>query len=816
MDIRPSTENIEESAQGLLQEAQRCEESGEFRTALEFYNRAITLSPDDGRIYFLRGNMQLEAGDAADAVESYSMALSIKPDSAGAHFNLGNAHGARRQRNEQLSAYRKAIALKPDFVDAHIALSLALEEQGNLTEAEHHLRQALLGDAESAGALFNLGNLLAEQGRHEEAIDCFRRAITAKPDYSEAFLHLCGIQAILGNDSEAEKYLEQAQRFGSPRTEIHNNVGALLKKLGHPDLAIAYYRKALIDDPDNAAVLNNIGVALKGQGQLEQAQEYFLKSISRKPDFALAYLNLGTVQFMHERFQQAIENCKQALALDPDLYDAANNLGAAYQQLGMFSQARDSYQNAIAIEPGNADAYNNLGNVLSNLGLHAEASTSYRKALELKPDYAVAFSNLLFTHNYSADGSPEELFKEALAFGKLTRQLASPFSSWNCSTDLDRALRIGLVSGDLVQHPVGFFLESILGELAGGVRGSLEFFTYHNHWRVDPLTERLKAHCRQWQTIYTWSDKQVAEQIRADGIDILIDLSGHTGKNRLPVFAWRPAPVQITWLGYFATTGMSEIDYLIADPWTLPVDEERYFSEKVIRLPHTRLCFTPPREGIRPAFLPALNNGYVTFGCQNNLSKLTDDVVELWSSILTSVPGSRLLIKARQLEEGSVRKALLERFTRQGIAEERLALEPPSDRAGYFATYNRIDIALDPFPYPGGTTTVEALWMGVPVLTLRGERFLGRQGVGLLQNAGLPRWIANNREHYLELAIAHAGNLVELSKLRHGLREQLLKSPIFDAHDFAKHFEQTLRKAWQTWCQAQQATEASAPSVPGV
>lgn len=806
MDNTPLADTMQQSPQWLMQEAQRHEAAGDLPMALEFYNSAIALSPSDGRPYFLRGNLQLEMGHPADAAESYAAALTIKPDSAGAHFNLGNARRALGQKEAQIIAYRRAIALKPDFVDAHIALSLALEERGDRDGAEAHLRQALLAEPTAPGALFNLGSLLAECGRHDEATGCLQQAITARPDYVEAHILLSAIATINGDDPAAAAHLTQVQALGVPPAEAGNNLGTRLKKLGHPELAVACYQQTLQEYPDNAALLNNLGIALKGQGQLEEAQDCFLRSLALDPEFSPAYLNLGVLHFMFEDYQQAIENCRKALTLTPSLYDAANNLGAAYQRLGMFSQARDNFQRAIDIDPSHADAYNNLGNVLSDLGIHGQASANYRKALELKPDYFVAFSNLLFTQNYSVDGSPQQLYEEALEFGRRVRQRTTPFISWLSPGRGSQTLRVGFVSGDLAQHPVGFFLESILDAMAKRTQGRFEFFCYHNNWRVDPLTERLKAHCQHWETIYSWSDKQVAERIHADGVDILIDLSGHTGKNRLPVFAWKPAPLQISWLGYFATTGVAEIDCLIADPWTLPVDEERFFSEQIIRLPHTRLCFTEPRETTVIAPLPALRNGFITFGSQNNLSKLTDKVVAIWSKILLAIPDSRMLIKARQLEEASVRKDLLARFTRLGVAAERFIMEPPSDRRGYFATYNRIDIALDPFPYPGGTTTVEALWMGVPVLTLAGKRFLGRQGVGLLQNAGLPEWIANSSDEYLNLAISHASDWGRLARLRKSLRESLLTSPIFDAADFAYHFEKLLRDTWQKWCNSQQKT----------
>jgi predicted O-linked N-acetylglucosamine transferase (SPINDLY family) len=288
-------------------------------------------------------------------------------------------------------------------------------------------------------------------------------------------------------------------------------------------------------------------------------------------------------------------------------------------------------------------------------------------------------------------------------------------------------------------------------------------------------------------------------------IDILIDLSGHTGDNRLPMFAWKPAPVQVTWLGYFATTGVAAIDYLIADPWTLPKSEESSFSETIWRVPETRLCFTPPAILLNVTPPPMLVNGHITFGCFNNLTKMNEQVVALWARILAAVPNSRLYLKARALGEVAVQQSVMKRFAEHGIDPQRLTLETYVPRANYLEAYNQIDIALDPFPYTGGTTTVEALWMGVPVLTLAGKQFLARQGVGLLMNAGLPEWVASDQDDYLSRAIAHASDMQRLASLRAGLRQQVLASPIFDASRFARYFEAALRGMWEKWCHDQDA-----------
>ena len=362
---------------------------------------------------------------------------------------------------------------------------------------------------------------------------------------------------------------------------------------------------------------------------------------------------------------------------------------------------------------------------------------------------------------------------------------------------------MGLLSGDLHDHPVGYFVEGILSQLTSNPSAKLVLIAYHNHFYTDALTVRIKACCQGWHSTMGVSDEALSKRIRDDGIDILIDLSGHTARNRLPLFAWKPAPVQVSWLGYFATTGVAAIDYLIADPWTMPETEEAYFTEKIWRLPETRLCFTPPDVDVEVSPLPALSNDYITFGCFNNLAKMNDDVVALWARVLASVPGSRLFLKAKQFKDVSTQQNTIERFAAHGINADRLILEGFESREKYLAAYHRIDIALDPFPYPGGTTSVEGLWMGVPVLTLAGERFLSRQGVGILMNAGLSEWVAADIDDYVTRAMSHSAGLQRLAALRKGLRQQVLVSPVFDAPRFARHFEAALRGMWQEWCNGQ-------------
>jgi predicted O-linked N-acetylglucosamine transferase (SPINDLY family) len=364
-------------------------------------------------------------------------------------------------------------------------------------------------------------------------------------------------------------------------------------------------------------------------------------------------------------------------------------------------------------------------------------------------------------------------------------------------------LRIGIVSGDLYNKAVGHFVEGVLIKLAEQGAGSLQLIAYHNHRAYDDLSERIRPAFAQWKMVAGVSDVQLAQQIRDDGIDILIDLSGHTANNRLITFASKPAPIQVTWLGFFGTTGVAEIDYILADEWMLPATLESYFTETIWRLPHTCMCLTVPSTPADVTPLPALTNGYVTFGCFNSLAKMTDEVVALWARVLHAVPNSRLFLKAAQLLTPAMQQLTQQRYAIHGIAADRLILEGPSPRAQYLAAFQRVDICLDPFPYTGCTTTAEGLWMGVPVLTLPIERFLSRQSVVLLMNAGLPEWIAKDQDDYAARAVAFSADLQALSTLRSNLRQRVTASPIFDAAAFAHSFEEALRAMWLKWCEAQ-------------
>ena len=680
-----------------------------------------------------------------------------------------------------------------------IAKLIQLFGEGRFADMEQAAR-AILKTHPTHGATWKaLGVALCKQGK--DAVDAMRRATQYLPNDPEAHFNL-GVESLARQQIElAEASYRRTLALQPKHVHARNNLGNLLKNRGNIAEAEALYAEAIAIDPNYADPYYNLGLARQDSGKLMEAEQLYRQAIARRPDYALAYNNLGLVLSRLGRSAEAAAAYRTVLGMKPDFSDAWINLADLLRQSQAYVDAFEAARRAAALAPASAEARVALANVLCEIGDLAPGMAQFEQALVLNPDLLEAHDNLLFAENY-VDGTaqPQATAARTERYGELVARRTEPYTAWSGSRDPERRLRIGFVSGDLYSHPVGYFIENVFGALAQHHATSLELVVYSNTGKEDELTRRLKQHVADWQDITHLPDAQLAQRIHADGIDILLDLSGHTAKNRLPAFAWKPAPVQATWLGYFATTGVAAIDYLIADPWCVPEGDAQVFSEAVWRLPETRLCFSPPDADVETGPLPALERGHVTFGCFNTLGKMGPPVVNLWATILRAVPHSTLFLKAKQLGQPAIAEQVKKRFEAQGIAASRLRLEGSSPRAAYLAAYREIDIALDPFPFTGGTTTAEALWMGVPVLTLAGNRMIARQGMSLLQNAGLPSWIAATPEAYLRMAVARAADLPALAALRAGLRAQVLASPIFDAARFAAHFETALRAMWRIDC----------------
>ncbi len=656
---------------------------------------------------------------------------------------------------------RKMVARRPADPVGWTFLGLALQGLGKLPEAVAALTHAVRFAPQDAGAHGNLGAALKAIERHAEAEASYRKALAIQPDHAG----------------------------------LHFNLGNLLRDAGRLAEAEVSYRRTLEIRPDYVAAQANLGSMLQGLGHFAEAEAASRRVLELDPGSAKAHINLGNALKELGRIPEAEACYRRALALKPDYTEAFCNLGKIFWEARRLADAEQCYRRAIEIRPELAEAHCGLGNALFDAERFAEAEQSHRRALELDPGLTRARSNLLFRMLYDT-GTVQQYSREAAEYGRAaSAKVTARHAAWSCPEHPER-LRVGIVSGDLCHHPVGYFLESVLSRLD---KTRVELYAYPSGLKDDDLTARLRQHFARWQPLVGLGDEVAAKLIHGDGIHILLDLSGHTAHNRLPVFAWKPAPVQATWLGYSASTGLAEMDYLIADAHVAPPEEEGQFTEKIWRLPDTYLCLTAPGEAVEIGPPPALAAGIVTFGSFNNLSKMNDATVALWSKILHAAPESRLLLKANQLRDPAVREAVARRYAACGIGPERLLLEGTiPKRADHLAAYNRMDIALDPFPYAGTTTSVESLWMSVPFLTRRGDRFVSHVGESIAHNAELPEWIAADEDEYVEKAVAFASDLEALARLREGLREQVLASPLFDAPRFARNLEDALWGMWES------------------
>lgn len=581
-------------------------------------------------------------------------------------------------------------------------------------------------------------------------------------------------------------------------------LGAVHGMLGAFDEAIACCRRAIAIRPNHPDTHYNLAQALLHQDRPEEAMAAYRETLRLDPNYMGAYINLGTLLQARGMLDEAVACFQEALRRQPRNVDAHYNLGNALRAQGKYTAAVESYRASLRIQPGNAGNRYNLANTLNDQGLHEDALAEYREALRWQPDYVDAHNNLLFALNYSTTCKPEEIFAEHRLWAERYAAVLSPAPRYANTPDPERRLRVGYVSPDFRQHSVAFFIEPLL---AAHDRAAVETVCYADLRKADAVTTRIQGLAGKWRTVTNMSHEQVAELVRADGIDILVDLAGHTGDNRLLVFARKPAPVQVTYLGYPNTTGLSAVDYRLTDAWADPAGQtEPLHTETLVRLPHGFLCYQPPADAPSIAPAPAKAAGNVTFGSFNALTKMNESVLAAWADILRAVPGSRLMLKNMVLRDPSTCERYLEFFAKEGISRGRVELigwaASPVD---HLALYNRVDLALDTFPYNGTTTTCEALWMGVPVMTLAGRVHAGRVGVSILSRLDLADFIATDRDDYVARAMRWADDLEGLAKLRSSLRERMAKSPLCDAKAFARDVEQAYREMWRKWCVRMQA-----------
>jgi protein O-GlcNAc transferase len=697
--------------------------------------------------------------------------------------------------------FREVLRLYPDHPDALHLLGLIAVGAGQLDAAAALIGRASECDPSTPAYHYSLGIVLRQQGRLADALAAFERTLAIEPGLAEVHDHRGGVLKALGRLDEALAACEQALRLEPGLAEAHNNRGGVLKDIGRLDEALAACAEAARIRPDFAEAYFNSGIILTRMARPDEALAAFDATLAARPDIAEAHFSRGVILQEKGRIEEALAAFDDALAINPNYAQAHNNRGGILRARGKYVDALVAFDAAVRLQPDNARAHNNRGVTCKDLGRLDEALAAYREAVRLDPDFTDAHSNLLFSLNYDPSTDEQALFEAHRAWGERYGHPSGVFTTHENPRAVDKTLRVGLVSADLARHPVGFLIE---GVLAAADPDRVQFICYSGRVIEDQVTRRLKATAHAWRSSIGLSDAQLAELIRADGIDILIDLSGHTGGNRLPCFSLRPSPVQVTWFGSCHTTGVDAIDYILMDPTYVTEGGERWFTETVVRLPDIRWCYAPPDYAPEVTPPPVLERGAITFGTLSNLTKVTSAVAELWARVLDAAPGSRLLLNWKTLADVEERGRMQALLGAAGIPAERVELTQGADsHAGVLGGYADIDIALDPFPFSGCTTTCELLWMGLPVVTLPMVRPASRQTLGFLSALGRTEWVAGDADEYVCIASGLAADPGTLATMRRQQRDRMAASPICDGPRFMGHLEAALRDMWRRWCAAE-------------
>ncbi len=693
--------------------------------------------------------------------------------------------------------YRRILEVYPEQPDALHLLGVLAFQVGQAAPALDLIRRALQAKPDFPEACNNLGNVLKGTGALDQAEAAYRQAIALKPDYAEAHCNLA--LALKGQDrlEDAEASLRHALALHPRYVEALNSLGNVLHDLDRLEEAEAAYRQAIALKPGHAEAHYNLANTLRDAHRPAEAETAYRAAIAARPAYAEALNNLGLLLLLQGRPTEAEGLLREALAKSGDRAEGWSNLGMALHQQGRLSDAEAAFRRVLDLAADDVDARVNLGAALHGQGRVAEAEAAVEQAMARDPNSATAHSNLLFLYSYNCLLTPERLLEQHQAWARRhARPRASPLS-YPQSRDPERRLRIGYLSPDFRQHSVAYFIEPVI---AAHDRARVELFLYAELPNPDAISARFERLADHWRSVEMLEDDEVADLIAADGIDILVDLAGHTAHNRLPVLGLRPAPVQATYLGYFATTGIDAIDYWISDAVLHPADTRELTVETIYRLPRCWVCYRPPADAPAVAPPPAADAA-VTFGSFNNLLKVGPRTVALWARVLKAAPQSRLIIKSKQLADPGQQTRIKDAFVSEGVARERIDLRAAAPSvADHLAMYGELDVVLDPLPLTGGTGTAEALWMGLPVVTLAGATMPQRMSASMLASIGRAEWIAGSEDEYVAIAKKLAQSPDARAQGRREQRARVAASPLADERGLAAALEDAYGEMWRRWC----------------
>ncbi len=633
---------------------------------------------------------------------------------------------------------------------------------------------------------------LQQKGNWPQALNIYQKILQENPNHETALVNL-GI--ILFQNQEIEKglhTLEKAVNIHSHSANAHFNFGYALMTVKIYQKALFHFNKVIDFQPNTFVAYLHLGKIYYFLGQEEASFKSFERAYQLNPKSLELLNNWANTCISLERFEQGLKILEKALQDYPNQWELYGNKATIYQKQWKLPQAEEAFKKAISLNQNDWQLYHGLGAVYHHWNKKKQALNCLEKALALNPNNSKLYSDYIYHLNYYPDLSDQSLFNLHKNWGNKFGNAGQDYLFNSYNNQSSNTLKVGLMSADFCYHPVAIFL---LGWLSKINVSNIQFYAYAQIRKRDSYTKKFQSMC-QWYEMNGKSDLEIAKHIHQDGINILIDLTGHTAGNRLGVMAFKPAPILASYLGYINTTGLTQIDYRIVDQFVNPPKTQKYYTEKLVYLPDSYTCYHPPETSVTVQPPPVLKNGFITFGCYNNPAKLNEKVVKLWAQVMKLVPNSKLRLKARHFCDAQSIAPIVEMFEVEGINNNRLIFEGISVLHHYFEAYHQVDIALDPFPHNGGTTTHDTLYMGVPVITLEGKSYVSRMGVSILNNLGHPEWIAKNESAFIDVAINLSSNIEQLQKIRENLRIEFLESSLCDGEKFAKNMENLLLNLW--------------------
>lgn len=848
----------QDRAVDALQAGLELHAQGRYADAIEAFAEALSFEPRMVAPYVNAAACFAALGAFPEAMEWTAVALELDPDNAANRSNLGNLLEVQGRSDEAVAAWLKALEIDPSFTEAYNNLAVVLARQGDRENAVALFRRAAENGVARASLFVNFGQTLLDLGRNEEAHEAFARALALDPEDLRATEGLARCAVAAEDYARAESLLEAAAARRPDSIEMLSLLGFVQLKLRNLEKATEAFARLVELDPADASAYRNLGLIAQDLSRFDMAESNLLKAIELDPGSAETRYDYVAMLLRRQFFPAALEAAEEALAAVPDHAPLLRLKVEALRRLGRYRDALPVCERALELLPDDAEVLAEKGVLLDAAGRQAEACEAFdraiaiagetplllnlkglakresgaiaeavacfRRTLDLEPlahgvrlnlgvtlgdmhrfdeseaEFArllretrdVRFlSSYLMSLHYNPHRTREEIFAEHVRWAALYRPEGPSKRPAPRRRAPGEKLRVGFISAGFHQHPVGAMITRGVENLPADI----EAYFYSNDASVDVITHRLRAVAAEWRPVHGLSDDAVERLIREDALDVLVDLSGHSAGNRLGVIAREPAPVIVKWVGgLFNTSGMEAFDYLLSDAVETPEEHDRFYTERVVRLPDDYICYLPPHYCPEVGALPALANGFVTFGCFNNPTKVNPVVVAEWAKILAALPGSRLMLKHKQYAFEEFNRPIREIMREYGVAEDRLVFEGAAPHDKLLASYNRVDVALDPWPYSGGLTTCEALWMGVPVVSLPGPTFAGRHSATHLVNAGFADCVVEDWDGYRAKAIALASDIEALARLRAGLRDRVAASPLCDGPRFGRGLGEALHR----------------------